>query len=121
MTTILIVDDSPTEADIVRRMLEEAGYKVLLAEAADKGIRIAKEERPDLILMDVVMPGMSGFQATRKLTRNPETQDIPILMLTTKDQKTDEIWGMRNGAKKYMVKPPEKERLLKEIKELLDS
>ncbi len=119
MTTILIVDDSPTEAKVVRGMLEEAGYEVIWAAAADRGINIATEKRPDLILMDVVMPGMSGFQATRKLTRNPVTKDIPILMLTTKDQRTDEIWGMRNGAKKYMVKPPEKSKLLNEIEELL--
>lgn len=119
MKTILIVDDSPTEARVVRTMLEEAGYEVIWAAAADRGIHIAIEQRPDLILMDVVMPGMSGFQATRKLTRNPETRNIPILMLTTKDQKTDEIWGMRNGAKKYMIKPPKKTRLLDEIEELL--
>ncbi|SUO95344.1 response regulator [Suttonella ornithocola] len=119
MTKILIVDDSPTEANIVRSLLEEVGYEVLWADNADKGIQMATEQQPNVILMDVVMPGMSGFQATRKLTRNPQTQNIPILMLTTKDQKTDEIWGIRNGAKKYMVKPPEKEKLLQEIKELL--
>lgn len=119
MKTILIVDDSPTEARVVRSMLEEAGYEVIWAAAADRGINIAIEKRPDLILMDVVMPGMSGFQATRKLSRNPKTHDIPILMLTSKNQKTDEIWGMRNGAKKYMIKPPKKNNLLNEIKELL--
>lgn len=119
MATILIIDDSPTEANVVKNMLEEGGYNVLWAEAADKGIAIATSQHPDLILMDVVMPGMSGFQATRKLSRSPATQDIPILMLTTKDQETDKIWGIRNGAKKYMVKPPEKEALLREIRELL--
>lgn len=119
MTTILIVDDSPTEANIVRAMLEEAGYEVLWADNADKGIAAATEQQPDLILMDVVMPGMSGFQATRKLTKSPKTQNIPILMLTTKDQQTDQFWGLKNGAKKYMIKPPEKAVLLKEIRELL--
>lgn len=119
MTTILIVDDSPTEANVVKSMLVEAGYEVLWAEAADKGIAVAMNRHPDLILMDVVMSGMSGFQATRKLSRTPETKDIPILMLTTKDQDSDRVWGMRNGAKKYMVKPPEKEALLREIRELL--
>ena len=74
---------------------------------------------PDLILMDVVMPGMSGFQATRKLMRNPDTRDIPILMLTTKDQESDRAWGLRNGAREYFVKPPEKEALLAQIKTLI--
>lgn len=119
MATILIVDDSPTEANIVRTLLEEAGYQVLLADNANSGINVAIERQPDLILMDVVMPGMSGFQATRKLTKDPKTQDIPILMLTTKDQQTDQFWGLKNGAKKYMIKPPEKDKLLQEISELL--
>lgn len=119
MTTILIVDDSSTEANGVRNMLETEGYEVLWASNAEDGIKMANERHPQVILMDVVMPGMSGFQATRKLTRNPQTADIPILMLTTKDQQTDEIWGKRNGAKKYMVKPPEKAQLLAAIGELL--
>lgn len=118
MATVLIIDDSPTEAEIVRTMLSSEGYEVLWADTADKGIRMAIERMPDVILMDVVMPGMSGFQATRKLTRNPQTKDIPILMLTTKDQETDKIWGLRNGAARYMVKPPAREELLYEIKEL---
>jgi type IV pili response regulator len=119
MATILIVDDSPTEAEVVRIMLESEGYSVLWADAADKGIKMAEEKRPDLILMDVVMPGMSGFQAMRKLMRNPETRDIPVLMLTTKDQESDRAWGLRNGAREYFVKPPEKAALLAQIKELI--
>lgn len=119
MATVLIVDDSPTEANIVTVMLKEAGYEVLWADNADKGIKAAVENQPDIILMDVVMPGMSGFQATRKLTKDPKTKDIPILMLTTKDQQTDQFWGLKNGAKKYMIKPPEKDVLLKEIQELI--
>lgn len=119
MVKILIVDDSPTEAKVVRSMLEEVGYFVIWADNADKGIRMAEEQKPDLILMDVVMPGMSGFQATRKLTRNPGTKDIPILMLTTKDQLSDREWGLRNGARAYFVKPPEKEALLNQIRLLI--
>lgn len=118
--TILIVDDSPTEAGIVRNMLESAGYRVLHAENANIGIQTAIDAQPDLILMDVVMPGMSGFQATRKLTKNPETQAIPILMLTTKDQESDQFWGIKNGASKYMIKPPQKEALLAAIQELIE-
>lgn len=117
--TILIVDDSPTEAGIVKKMLEDAGYDVLWSENANIGIMTAIEKQPNLILMDVVMPGMSGFQATRKLTKNPETQHIPILMLTTKDQTSDQYWGIKNGASKYMIKPPAKDELLAAIRELL--
>lgn len=119
MATILIVDDSPTEAEVVRSMLEGEGYVVLWAESADKGIKAAEDHQPDVILMDVVMPGMNGFQATRKLMRNPNTKDIPILMLTTKDQESDRAWGLRNGAREYFVKPPEKDALLTQIKALL--
>lgn len=117
--TILVIDDSPTEAGIVKKILEQAGYRVLWSENATIGIETAINQQPQLILMDVVMPGMSGFQATRKLTKNPQTQHIPILMLTTKDQTSDEYWGMKNGASKYMIKPPTKEVLLAAIEELL--
>ena len=117
--TVLIVDDSPTEVSVVRKMLEDVGYRVLWAENAIAGIQTAMQEQPDLILMDVVMPGMSGFQATRKLKKTPETQKIPILMLTTKDQRSDEAWGLKMGAQRYMVKPPDRNRLLQEIRELI--
>lgn len=115
MLTVLVIDDSPTEAQFVTAMLEAVGYEVLWADAADKGIKMAKEQRPDIILMDVVMPGMSGFQATRKITKNPETADIPVIMLTTKDQVSDKAWAKRNGASDYLVKPPEKQKLLDAI------
>lgn len=117
--TVLIIDDSPTEVGVVKGMLESSGYKVLWAENAAVGISTAIEKQPDLILMDVVMPGMSGFQATRKLKKTPETQQIPILMLTTKDQRSDEIWGLKMGAQKYMIKPPEKQKLLSTVSELI--
>lgn len=119
MVTILIVDDSPTEAEVVRDMLEKVGYEVIWADHADQGIRMAEQMQPSLILMDVVMPGMNGFQATRKLTRNPKTKDIPVVMLTTKDQVSDREWGLKNGARAYFVKPPEKESLLNQIKLLI--
>lgn len=119
MAKILVIDDSPTEAQYVRTILEAKGYEVLWAKTGEQGVKLAQEESPDLILMDVVMPGMSGFQATRKLTRSSETSNIPIIMLTTKDQETDRIWGMRNGAKRYMVKPPLPAVLLQMIKEIL--
>lgn len=119
MATILIVDDSPTEVEFVSAMLIQAGYKVIWAKNAQEGIDRAVKDSPDLILMDVVMPGMNGFQATRQLRRKQETMNIPIVMLTTKDQETDRIWGLRNGATTYMCKPPEKAKLLSEISGLI--
>ncbi|MBV7433483.1 response regulator [Cardiobacteriaceae bacterium TAE3-ERU3] len=119
MARILIIDDSPTEFEFVSAILIKAGHKVTWAKNATEGIEWAVKNVPDLILMDVVMPGMNGFQATRQLRRKPETNGIPILMLTTKDQETDRIWGLRNGATKYMCKPPSKDELLIEVKELI--
>lgn len=105
MAKVLIVDDSPTELHMFQGMLEKNGFDVLLADSAEEGIRQAQMSHPDCILMDVVMPGMNGFQATRKLTQDSGTRDIPVIMITTKDQETDKIWGMRQGAVEYIVKP----------------
>jgi len=105
MATVLIIDDSPTELHLFQNMLEQAGFETLVADSGEEGIRKATTRRPDCILMDVVMPGMNGFQATRKLTRDPVTSGIPVIMITTKDQETDKIWGMRQGAVEYLVKP----------------
>lgn len=80
---------------------------------------VAKETKPDLVLMDVVMPGLNGFQATRQLSKAPETQDIPVIVVTTKDQETDRAWGLRQGAKEYVVKPVSAEELLSKIKAVL--
>jgi len=86
-------------------MLENAGFNTLVADSGEEGLKSARLERPDCILMDVVMPGMNGFQATRQLTKDPMTASIPVIMITTKDQETDKIWGMRQGAVEYLVKP----------------
>lgn len=118
-TTILIVDDSPTETQTVTRILEAKGFKVISANNAATGIELARKIMPDLILMDVVMPGMNGFQATRKISRDPELKAIPIIILTTKDQQTDIIWGRRQGAKAYLTKPAEANELLQEINTIL--
>ena len=121
MTRILIVDDSPTEIFALTRLLEENGYRVSSAGSGEEGINKARTEIPDLILMDVIMPGMNGFQATRRLSKDPKTANIPVIMVTTKDQETDRIWGLRQGAKDYVVKPPAKDELLAKINTLLDA
>ncbi|MGB5332551.1 MAG: response regulator [Woeseiaceae bacterium] len=105
MAVVLIIDDSPTELHLFQNMLEKAGFETLVADSGEEGLKAARASRPDCILMDVVMPGMNGFQATRKLTRDPKTADIPIIIITAKDQETDKIWGMRQGAVEYVVKP----------------
>lgn len=105
MAVILIIDDSPTELHLFKSMLEKSGFEILVADSGEEGIRQAQASHPDCILMDVVMPGMNGFQATRKLTQDSGTSNIPVIMITSKDQETDRIWGMRQGAVDYMVKP----------------
>lgn len=105
MAVVLIIDDSPTELHLFQNMLEKAGFETLVADSGEEGLKAARAARPDCILMDVVMPGMNGFQATRKLTKDPQTAHIPIIIITAKDQETDKIWGMRQGAVEYVVKP----------------
>lgn len=115
MAVILIVDDSPTELHLFKSMLEKNGFATLVADSGEEGLRQAKQASPDCILMDVVMPGMNGFQATRKLTRDPATASIPVIMITSKDQETDRIWGMRQGAVEYLVKPVSEKELVAKI------
>ena len=115
MAVILIVDDSPTELHLFQNMLEQNGFGTLVADSGEEGLRQAAASRPDCILMDVVMPGMNGFQATRKLTQDPGTAGIPVIMITTKDQETDKIWGMRQGAVEYLVKPIDAKQLVDKI------
>lgn len=119
MAHVLIVDDSPTERHVLQGMLERNGMKVSLATSGEEGVAQAKALIPDLVLMDVVMPGLNGFQATRELTRTPETAAIPVIMVTTKDQETDRIWGMRQGAKEYITKPVQEAQLLAAIRNLI--
>ncbi len=115
MAQILIVDDSPTEAHVLKGMLEKNGFQVETAENGTEGIERAKELKPDLILMDVVMPGLNGFQATRQLTKAAETSRIPVIIVTTKDQETDRVWGMRQGAKDFLSKPVAEKTLMEKI------
>ena len=112
---ILVVDDSPTERHVLVELLTRKGYQVLTAESGEEGIEKAKNEQPDLVLMDVVMPGLNGYQATRTLTRDDSTKHIPAIVCTSKGQETDKIWGLRQGAQDYMVKPINPEELLAKI------
>jgi twitching motility two-component system response regulator PilH len=121
MARILVVDDSPTETEAFRTVLEKNGHEVLNAENGADGVAVARQELPDLVLMDIVMPGLNGFQATRQLTRNPETKNIPVVIVTTKDQETDRVWGKRQGASGYLVKPVSENHLLSEISSLLNT
>jgi twitching motility two-component system response regulator PilH len=105
MALVLIVDDSPTELHVMQKALERSGFRTATAADGEEGIRLAREIRPDLIFMDIVMPGMNGYQATRTLANDPQTRSIPVIMVTSKGQETDKIWGLRQGAVDYMVKP----------------
>jgi twitching motility two-component system response regulator PilH len=120
MTHILIIDDSPTEVHVFRNMLKNHNIEVSVAENGEEGIEKAIEIKPDCILMDVVMPGKNGFQATRDLSRNPATSSIPVIIITTKDQETDKIWGMRQGARDYIVKPAVESDLIERINRVIN-
>ncbi|MBK9161334.1 MAG: response regulator [Nitrosomonadales bacterium] len=115
---ILVVDDSATERHIMGEVLTKQGFEVSFAMDGESGVAQSKRDKPDLIIMDVVMPGLNGFQATRAITKDPETQHIPVLICTTKDQDTDKLWGIRQGAKDYVVKPIDAADLLSKIAKL---
>ena len=119
MARILIVDDSPSQLMGIRRIVEKLGHEALTAEDGAAGVEAAKREIPDMILMDVVMPNLNGFQATRSITREPSTKHIPIVLVTTKDQDTDRVWGMRQGAKAYITKPFSETELADIIQQML--
>ena len=119
MARILIVDDSPSQLIGLKRVVEKLGHEAFTAEDGAAGVEAARKELPDLILMDVVMPNLNGFQATRTISRDENTKHIPIVLVTTKDQETDRVWGTRQGAKAYVTKPVDEAELAKTIKELL--
>ena len=121
MARILIVDDSPTQLIGIQRIVEKLGHQTLTAEDGAAGVALAKAELPDLILMDVVMPNLNGFQATRQLSREGSTRDIPVVLVTTKDQDTDRVWGMRQGAKGYLTKPFSEYELTQVIEGVMSS
>src|SRR5690606_1468093 len=108
---ILIVDDSPSQLMGIRRIVDKLGHEALTADDGAAGVEAAKRELPDLILMDVVMPNLNGLQATRSSSLDQTANHIPVLLVTTKDQETDRMWGMRQGARAYLTKPFSEEEL----------
>jgi twitching motility two-component system response regulator PilH len=118
MAKVLIVDDSPTETYKLTGMLERHGHSVIVAENGETGLSKARQELPDVVLMDIVMPGLNGFQATRQLSKAKETAAIPVIIVSTKDQETDRVWGMRQGARGYLIKPVQEKELIGLIAEV---
>lgn len=119
MALILIIDDSPTEVHAMKTALEKSGFKTVTAPNGEEGVRIAREMHPDLIFMDVVMPGMNGYQATRAIVSDPGTKSIPVVMVSSKGLETDRVWGLRQGAVDYMVKPVPPEKLVRKAQTTL--
>jgi len=119
MARILIVDDSPTQTLSLTKILKKHGHEIITATDGVQGVAVAKAELPDLVLMDVVMPKINGFQATRQITKNPSTSHIPVILVTTKSEETDKIWGTRQGAKSYVIKPVEEAILIETVNQFL--
>src|SRR6476620_4210609 len=119
MARILLIEDSPTDTADLTQLLERNGHQVLASGSGEDGIEVCRRELPDLVLMDVVLPGMNGFQATRALSRDGATSAIPVLIVSTKGMEADRAWGLRQGAKDYIVKPPNEGALIGRINELL--
>ena len=115
MSKVLIVDDSPTQRFSLRKIVEQGGYQTIVADSGERALEVACDERPQVILMDIVMPGMNGYQATRHLGRNEDTRNIPVIFVTSRANETDRIWGMRQGARDYLTKPVRPEVLLSAI------
>lgn len=116
MTKILVVDDSPSEMARFREILTKHGYEMIEAKNGEEGVAVAMQHLPDVILMDIVMPEMNGFQATRKITREKTTAHIPVVIVSTKNQETDRVWGKRQGAKEYLTKPIDEDELIRVIR-----
>lgn len=119
MTLVLIADDSPTDQHVLARALEKHGFETLIATDGQEAIRLAAERLPDAILMDIVMPGMNGYQATRQLAQNPATASIPVLIVSTKTQAADRAWGLRQGAVQYLTKPISEDELVAAVRAAL--
>lgn len=119
MAKVMIVDDSPTDVNNLKQMLVKAGYSVMVATNGQDALNLIQTEKPDCVVMDLVMPGVNGFQATRLLSRDPATQQIPIIVVSAKDQETDRLWAIRQGAREYIIKPVRENELLTKIKAVI--
>ncbi|MCW8873790.1 PleD family two-component system response regulator [Pseudomonadota bacterium] len=119
MPKVLIVDDSPAQLYSLRQMVERAGHQAVVAESGERALEVAASEHPAVILMDIVMPGMSGYQATRKLGRTESTRHIPVIFVSTRDGEADRQWGLRQGAREYVTKPVNPNLLLAAISEAM--
>jgi twitching motility two-component system response regulator PilH len=113
------VDDSPTEVHVMKKALEKGGFSTATAGDGQEGVRMAREMHPDLIFMDIVMPGMNGYQATRAIVNDPDTRTIPVVMVTSKGHETDRIWGLRQGAVDYLIKPVSPDQLVEKAQSTL--
>ena len=120
MTTVLVVDDTPSQLELINIYLQDGGYNVITAGDAKDALLKAENDRPDIILTDIVMPGMSGFEFCRQLKRNPVTQKLPIVICSSKNKQIDRIWGMRQGADIYLTKPFSKQELIQALKSISD-
>lgn len=118
---VLLIDDSKTELHYLSDLLTKRGFAVRTAEGGEEAMRRLSEEKPDLILMDVVMPGQNGFQLTRLITRDPRFSEVPVIICTSKSQETDRIWGLRQGARDYIVKPIDPDELISKINKISHS
>jgi len=119
MSKILIVDDSPSQLYTLCKIVEQGGHQTVVADSGEKAIEVAADERPEVILMDIVMPGMSGYQAKRSLGRSESTRHIPVIFVSTKDGEADRAWGLRQGAREYVTKPVDPTLLLTAISEAM--
>jgi chemotaxis family two-component system response regulator PixH len=119
MATILIVEDTPSEMELISHFLRESGYTVISAVSGKEALDKAVEQRPDVIISDVVMPGMSGFELCRSLKKHPITEKVPIILCTSKNQEIDRLWGMRQGADAYITKPFTREQLVYTVKSVI--
>lgn len=118
MARIMVVDDSPADMQNLKGILQKGGHQVIEVQSGQDAIGKAKDEKPNCIVMDVVMPGINGFQATRSISKDPDTSNIPIIVVSAKSQETDRVWALRQGAKEYIVKPVKEAELLAKIKQL---
>jgi twitching motility two-component system response regulator PilH len=121
MARVLVIDDSPTDVRVLTVLLERNGFEVISANNATDGIAMARMHQPELILMDVIMPGTNGFQATRMLSKDPHTAAIPVIIVTTKNMEADRLWGLRQGARDFVTKPPNERDLISRINRLLQA